>query len=881
MYANFFRYWGKTPKKAVSRAGSRREDHHLLVCHCLDVAAVCNELLRHDRARLKRLARTVCSPEDETLSLVTLLVALHDLGKFAPPFQDQRFDLVQKLAPHRGLDVPAGWRPHDEMGRDLWVRSLRQGMMGNIPIIVGGEVVSDLEDVAAIWSPWIRAVTGHHGEPPRRGVGDPWTQVSAQDAIEFAGAAARLLGTPALRSDLPDCIEAEEAARRSSWWLSGLTILCDWIGSDKSVFRYEEDPAIGLEAYYEHARKLARAALDRSGVLLCRPSATSCVQSLFPRRFGTNFDPSPLQRHCQEFALPDGPQLHVLEDMTGAGKTEGACLLAHRLMQADLGSGLYWAQPTQATANAAHARLLEALPQLYQDGETPSMVLAHGGRHVRLNEGGEDGDEQSASSLCSDWIADNQKKALLAHMAAGTIDQALRAALPVLHGTLRLFGLSSNVLVVDEVHAYDAYMLKILCKLLEFHAALGGSAVLLSATLPVGVRGQLVAAFRTGLAEPAAPAPEATEFPLATCVSRDGVACTALEVRPGTERSCRVRLVHSQEVADHILIRAAQQKRCAVCIHNTVRAARSTYKRLQKHLGDRVILFHSRFTAQDRAEIEDRLHRLFGPKSSEQDRAGWVVVATQVVEQSLDLDFDEMVTDLCPIDLLLQRLGRLRRHARAWRGGETVLHVVSQPVEDNPEPGWMAQWVYPATHLLWLTARLFVGDPEIRLPKQSRSLVEAVYASRDPLPPGMDQARRRWERDMREDRTLGSLSSLNLSDGYASVGAFLREDLARTRLGEPDSSIFLGRADGDAVVPLCSTWEGSRVSYRRGMVAEADAPAGLEQAAAQVREGKKIPKHGVLLVLFGEGEMSGYARNPDGDAVRVAYCRQLGFSASR
>jgi hypothetical protein len=244
--------------------------------------------------------------------------------------------------------------------------------------------------------------------------------------------------------------------------------------------------------------------------------------------------PRPLQRCAETSVLPEGAALFVIEDVTGAGKTEAALVLAHRLVVAGRGQGLYFALPTMATANAMYDRLGEAYGRLFAADARPSLVLAHGRRALNprfadrilepVADASESTDEdaanQPAGAQRAAWIADDRRKAFLAQVGVGTLDQALLAVLPTRHAMLRLLGLTQRVLVVDEAHAYDAYMGEELKRLLQFHAALGGSAIVLSATLTARHRADLAASFSTGLQLTADKRDAPTAYPLATAVSR-------------------------------------------------------------------------------------------------------------------------------------------------------------------------------------------------------------------------------------------------------------------------------------------------------------------------------------------------------------------------
>jgi CRISPR-associated endonuclease/helicase Cas3 len=204
--------------------------------------------------------------------------------------------------------------------------------------------------------------------------------------------------------------------------------------------------------------------------------------------------------------LAQDPQLIVIEEVTGGGKTEAALTLAARLLANGAADGLYLALPTMATADAMHRRVERVYQRFFADGAQPSLVLAHSMAAFTLalecvnqtDTGYGNKEHDSASGHCTAWLADSRKKALLAHVGVGTIDQALLGILPAKHQSLRLWGLLGKILIADEVHACDAYVADLLKTLLKFHTAFGGSAILLSATLPQSQRAGFIAAFAEG-----------------------------------------------------------------------------------------------------------------------------------------------------------------------------------------------------------------------------------------------------------------------------------------------------------------------------------------------------------------------------------------------
>lgn len=535
--------------------------------------------------------------------------------------------------------------------------------------------------------------------------------------------------------------------------------------------------------HYETARVRARTAVRESGLLAPTPNASPTFASLFPQL--AEHAPHPLQQMAGSLPLAPGPQLFILEDLTGGGKTEAALLLAARLMAAGHGSGIFVGLPTQATANAMYARVGEAAPQLFPQ-EPTSTLLAHGGRE--LNESflasiarpaekaglparharGDTEDDNHAT--CTPWLADSRKKALLAPCGAGTLDQALLGVLPSRHQALRLLGLARSILIADEVHAFDSYTNNLLCRLLTFHAALGGSAILLSATLPRRQRTDFVEAYHLGrtlartasrieTCNPFLPAPHGqdeapppvlrcTDFPLITHLA-DVDDLRELPVPPSSRKlDVNVTLHPSPDTLVKALCAAHAAGGCGAWVRNTVDdavEARDMLLAAGIPEGD-VLLFHARFAGCDRQRIERQALDLFGKHSTPEMRRGKILVATQVIEQSLDIDADLLCCDLAPMELLIQRAGRCHRHAGRQRPAALAaphVLVLSPLPHGEVDAHWYARLfprarhVYGDTPVLWRTAMLLHHYGALRLPEHARLFVEGAYG--EPLHTGSDR----------------------------------------------------------------------------------------------------------------------------------------------
>jgi CRISPR-associated endonuclease/helicase Cas3 len=873
-------YWGKTDRAEPSK------NYHLLAYHNLDVAAVLHALLEADQATERRLARLLCTSERAVRRVLTFLIALHDVGKFDESFQNLAPDLFRRLRGRSGrgsYDVR-----HDTLGWLAWEE-------GHIDTSEEDEIYAPLfscaeDDALAHVEVLLHGIFGHHGLPVQPSKYDGRENQYFRDRetreaiIAFCEEARQLLLSDPNEQDavLTDALD-RGTLRRASWALAGLYVLCDWIGSDSETFTYEKE-VLSLEDYWnERALPAARQAIAARRLAPPALDTSATFTSLFPHL--ANHTPRPTQQWASDFAVQGTPQLFIIEDETGSGKTEAALLIAHALMKRGCGQGVYVGLPTMATANAMYGRFAESYRNLFEPDTTPSIVLAHG--RARLQEEfrqallrGADAtahygsNDDAAEAECLEFFVQNRNLALLADIGVGTIDQALLGVVAARHQSLRLFALGRRILVIDEVHAYDTYTHQLVCNLLAHHAAQGGSAILLSATLPSTMKQELNEAFARGAGYEAT-ACSNDAYPLIThscagmTATHDPYADLDEAKRP-ENHSTQIAFVQDEDAALGILEEAARRGECACWIRNTVRDARGAYdsllERLEENTDDRieakdVTLFHARMTMEDRNCIEQNILKRFGKESDHASREGRIVIATQVVEQSLDLDFDVMITDLCPIDLILQRLGRYRRHTRDIKGnrapleqrGERTFHILAPSWNDQPSEDWFsanfgaASYVYRHHGLLWRTMRALRDRSTITLPEQNRDLVEEVYDPADPLPDGLQAQEDSADGEDSAACSQADFNMLALDDGYGnpSSGAAWPDGVrVPTRLGDPTVTLRLARIIEDKgsirIEPWAShhhpdPWLMSEVSIRMTRVDGESIPSSLERMCEAAR----------------------------------------------
>jgi CRISPR-associated endonuclease/helicase Cas3 len=883
----YFRYWGKAEKDG--------ERYHLLPYHCLDVAAVGWVLLDPAKPLCRGLERQLKIAPELLRRIIVFFLCLHDIGKFAVAFQGLVPGLSSDLVP------PDARRPyterHDSLGYGLWCGD--GGLCDRLEAGDKSALLTQCPDSRQrhrTLDVWMAIVTGHHGIPPKNSPFNISNHFSKQDEDAAYQYLLAISGLFISANELE--ILADKAfhgrLKFASWALAGLVVLADWLGSGRQADEFCQCE-IQLEQYWRNnALPFAAKAVDAARL---EPSVVAPYAGT-RHLFGFIRELTPLQKWAEECGLTGTNQLFILEDVTGAGKTEAALTLAHRLMANDLANGLYVALPTMATANAMYERLAKAYRNLYTKDAFPSLALAHGARHLSdgfrrslvmpENRGSRQtyaNDEETAEAFCSAWLADSRKKALLAEVGVGTLDQALLAVLPARHQSLRCLGLARKVLIVDEVHSFDPYMNHLLQCLLEYHAAQGGSAILLSATLPRTMRKNYLSAFASGAGLEAPELDQLQAYPLATHFPALGQTETALAARREVERTSSVVLLDSAEQALSVIKEAVQQGKCVCWVRNTVGDAIRIYRQLAKQDWmdtDRLSLFHSRFAMIDRQRIESATLELFGKESSAEVRCGRVLIATQVVEQSLDLDFDLMISDLAPIDLLIQRLGREHRHVRDAAGQRLngdgavdkreapVFYIVGPPATEEPEENWLkaalpgTQAVYQHVGQLWLTQQLLGKAGRLSMPGDARTLIEGVYGDEAEMaiPEGLSGLTWKAVGEDSGKLSMASLNVLKLSKGYSRSssdgGGWEDESKIPTRLCDDSVRIALVAASGDGWRPYAGcgefAWDKSMLSVpkRRWQRARETIPSEMLTSLTALREEEKALKWVELFPLTKE-----------------------------
>lgn len=694
--------------------------------HCQIVGEVAKALI----ARFPQRIRDKLFPPGSHLCS-----ACHDIGKISPTF-------VVKILKAAAVD-PASWHPAFS-GIDPAIESNWGGHAG----------VSEVAASAMGAGPLVPEILGqHHGFSPQ-------VAIYSADAELFGGAGwqrerARLVDalTEILGAGWPTVTSLAQARA-----ISGLTSVADWIGSGK----FFEDPRLDWRANIGSA-------LDDAGFI--HPSLRPGLQ--FADVFG--FPPRPAQ--AQLVSVATQPGVYVLEAPMGMGKTEAALYAAYQSMAQGEATGIYFALPTQLTSNKIHDRFnrfLEAI--LAPDCVHRRALLLHADAWLVETEMGEDAKPGGS------WFT-SSKRGLLAPFAVGTIDQALMAAMNVKHGFVRAFGLAGKVVILDEVHTYDAYTGTILEALVALLREMDCVVIILSATLSHQRREALLQKKLSSRA-----------YPLITAASNEQV-LTELDVPGATGTTVNVTILADVDRAMDEALQRAGGGQQVLWIENTVTHAQERFLDFAARctqLGVECGLLHSRFTKVDRQDNEERWVTQYGQAGwPERGFRGRILVGTQVLEQSLDIDTDFLVTRFAPTDMLLQRLGRLWRHAGAPRPAEArpdawvLAPELDAAIASPHEQFGLTASVY-SPYVLCRSLEVWTPLTTIALPTDIRSLIEATYFERAESGPmaqwlhELDHGdRRRWQGRV----ALTNLARLSLS----MQGKTLPESKAQTRYSDSES----------------------------------------------------------------------------------------------
>ncbi|MFH9710128.1 CRISPR-associated helicase Cas3' [Streptomyces luteogriseus] len=922
------RLWGKERRLPLP---------YPVICHLLDTAALFGALwdaLLGDQVR-ERIARALGLTIGDARAVLAFWTGLHDLGKITPPFQAQVPEAFAALrdapafafAP--GAERDRAFRHErashwaltllfDEVGYPGHSRSMRASVSHQVAQLLGGH--------HGCFGTVLRAKEVAHGSAYQPGLGGEGWEV--QRRAHFAELRRVTGGWPVPERGLP----AELAVI-----VTGLVVVADWLASQTEAIIPLLPPAgwrgtpEEIDEHWERTRKAAPGLV--TGAQLGRARfAADRFADMFP--FEPNLLQADLVAHLPEVVRGKGAGLLLVTAPTGDGKTEAALYAASVLGHAAGARGLFFALPTMATADAMYPRVgafaeralsgERALTLLHSMAWLSPSYAAAGQLGGVASAGGEVSADAATATAAGMWLR-GRLRGLLAPLGAGTIDQALSAVLPITHNALRLFGLSDKVFVVDEAHAYGPWMHQLLTRLLEWLGAFGAPVVLLSATLSGRTASSLVDAYRrgAGFLEPSAVQPcypgwvftdAATgEVSAPREVGSERERTLDVQLRPvvwdtGAPVSSPLRAQGRREALRDVLEPVAAAGGTVLVCCTTVAEAQHTYRNLHVAFPDLakreggLRLLHSRYPAHVRQRITAECEGAYGKPRTAADiahpRAASILVATQVVEQSLDFDFDLVVSDLAPLAQLLQRAGRARRHTRgtsgrpAWaRPEDQPRLVVLEPVDDHGATVVPRTWgsVYDAG-LLQRTAHLLRErtGPGIAVPADVQGLVDAAYAQ-DFVDHLEGTAQRERQRRMDAERQADEAAQAHLVEMVAICApadvsgdlhrlsrqeAGVTEELLTTRLGadsgrvlclyqQPDGTLTL---DETGTLPLPDRQELDHAALAQVMAHVAPVPGrwlrGAEGHPPPNRWDKHPVLHDLVLLMMRPAGTTGQGSSP-------------------
>lgn len=699
--------------------------------HCVIVGNVSNRILDIMPASIK----SKLFPEGSSL-----VVASHDIGKVCPTFfikinkavYGTNFEKYQSLSK---FDIPeSGWGGHAGLSS---IALQKEGKAQSIQTIVGQ----------------------HHGFTPS-------TETLLADSEIFGG-----IGWQDERRKLLNALEKEfdstwieELSESQVRAISGLTCVADWIGSG-SVF---DDPNVDWHGLIDNA-------VSNAGYIPFKVKNGMTFSDIF------TFEPREAQIKLIESC--EGSGVYVLEAPMGLGKTEAAFYAAYKMLDKGEATGIYFALPTQLTSNKIYDRFTKFLDTILEpDCPNRNALLLHGSAWLEQTTLGKEGD------VSSSWF-NTSKRGLLAPFAVGTLDQALMSTMNVRHGFVRAFGLAGKVVIIDEVHSYDAYTNVILDRLIQLLRELECTVIILSATLNCERRKEIVHSD-----------PKCNDYPLITAIPNVGD-INEISVTPPPETTVKVSRAEQSHAFSEALKRAEEGQQ-VLWIENTVNDAQQRYKQFASQcseLGIECGLLHSRFTPFDRERNESKWVRAFGKDGrSERLERGRILVGTQVLEQSLDIDSDFLVSRFAPTDMLLQRFGRLWRH-NDIRSSKAVceLWVIAPLLENAIESvesvkkrfgkSALVYSEYVLCRSLEAFENLLSVNASVTLPTDIRPLIDATYSERVE-----NDVMLTLKNDLRDD--IKRLKQCALSS--VSVAGKTRSDVdAQTRYIEEDTTqILLARS---------------------------------------------------------------------------------------
>lgn len=708
----FNSFWAKYSK-------SDENNYHPLWAHIIDVYHVCSELLA------KRVPKSVIDSfgdsmeREKILKFLSFIIALHDIGKATPEFQGYNKTIMNKLI---ALGLISNY------GRSSIAHFHAFASILILYKWIDCSELSDKDNLKEI----VKYIGMHHGSiykncdifsnlnaKHNNVLGDKCWQENQIDMIEYLY---KLLD-----------ISIEEIGIRSLengfMQIAGLAVMADWIGSNEIYFPFINNNMSPPE-YLNISRERAVNAI----ICLKIGESAKIRNQSFNEYFHLNsFNPRPLQAMIDNLDISNN-SLTIIQAPTGEGKTEAALYLAAKQQSGIERGGIYVAMPTQATSNSMLNRFKSFLDNSHDNEQSNlNLVLIHGNSYLMkyikdnndkiLSISDNDTPENDEEEESYEWFA-TKKRALLAPYGVGTVDQVFLSILNVKHFFLRLFALSDKTIIFDEIHAYDTYMLELFERLLLWLKIVNANVIVLSATLPNLTIRRLLAAWNGGRQE------IETKFPCIIQTCGNGNKILTFEASSEKEVSLKFISNDYDKISELALMYASSGCKVAVIV-NMVKRSQEIFSQLENSIESNsdveISLLHSRFMLKHRQEIEYKMLNDFGKDTD--NKIGKIIVSTQIIEQSLDIDFDFIITDIAPIDLMIQRSGRLHRHNRTRPeiAKKAEMAVIIPEISEKGLSG-LRETTSIYEHIYIYRTYLTLKEKSVwNFPQDYTSLVESVY----------------------------------------------------------------------------------------------------------------------------------------------------------
>lgn len=746
--------WGKA--KRIKNNGKTVLIYHPLICHLLDVAAVTevfwDEILSN---HLKRyLSRFFNGNEQSARAIISFIAGIHDIGKATPVFQAKVQELAENVK-KLGLNVFSDDCYHSVLSGKIFQYKIQSKV--NLLKNANQDLLNLLK----------YTVAGHHGSFPK--ASDFFEVLPEQlGNAEWQKIQDKLIEIVASFCDLDSVLEIEKAKSSEELktvqlnslaiFLSGLISVVDWIGSNETFFDFFVDFRDDQELkdkYFELSRKRAKKALMKIGWIGWHVDSKEkpiSFKSVFP--FIDQLRPlqEEVYNHRNELVPP---ALVIIEAPMGEGKTEAALYLEYYLETNKTMQGSYIALPTQATANQMFQRVEKFLSQVKKNLRV-NLHLLHGNAMLSdeyevLKTKSKNFSTEESNVVADEWFS-YRKRGLISPFGVGTVDQIMLSVLPLRHFFVRLFALAGKTIVIDEVHSYDVYMSTILEDLVSWLHYLGATVILLSATLPSHKRKKMINSFYSEGRSGDRTYVEVA-YPRLMICTEEKVQAYSFDTTLKKIGKNAVQIDWIEEDSIKPLLESKMKEGGSVAIIcNKIRRAQELYDKFNdlEDEGFEIDVLHSRFPFNQRKSLEEELLAKYGKRKNHRENPK-LLISTQIIEQSLDLDFDLMISDLAPIDLLFQRMGRLHRHVLTEKG-ELVkrpndlkipcFHIIKPKLDENGIP----RFNYPiySEYILLMTFLHLYHKASISIPDDLEPMIEFVYSDSIEFPLSFQGNKKQW-----------------------------------------------------------------------------------------------------------------------------------------